>query len=144
MTFEEVLAEWEIDSPIDETKLIQASVDSGRLHHKYLKMFAEARMALHHMKAQYKLLQGLKYSYYSGDLDAQTLKEHGWEQWSKKIPRPDLQTYVDADEQVVRATLKLAKQQELVDVLNEILKHLSNRSYNITNAINMKKFLAGD
>ncbi len=143
MTIDEVLAHWANDSQIDETNLIQTSLEIGKLHSKYVGLYTETKLALHTLTAKFKNLSRLKFEYYSGDLDQETLKAQNWPQWSKRVARPDLQTYVDSDEQIVKATLTLAKQQELVDLLKEILKIVHNRSFHINNAIAMKKFLAG-
>jgi len=90
-----------------------------------------------------KELRKLKYQYYDGTLDKYELDEHGWEPNPLKILRGDLKDYVDADKDVIDYNLKLAYAKEKVDLLENIIRSLNTRGYNIKSAIDWEKFKVG-
>jgi hypothetical protein len=54
-----------------------------------------------------------------------------------------MQHHVDADTDMIELNLKMAYQQESVDVLDSIMKEINSRQWNIRNAIEWRKFENG-
>ena len=78
-----------------------------------------------------------------GTLDVETLKEYNWEPNPMKILKSDVSMYIEADQPMQELQMKVELQQEKVDFLESIIKHLPNRGFNIKSAIEWTKFQHG-
>jgi hypothetical protein len=143
MTLDEIFANWSEDSCIDKTELDSESLKIPLLHSKYLKIFTTERLSLHRLEAEYKTLFKLKSEYFSGSLDMDTIKEHGWEPNPKLILKSDLSMHIEADQEIQKLSLKIGLQREKVSTLDSILKTIGNRGFQISNAINYMKLMNG-
>jgi hypothetical protein len=143
MKIEELFEEWEKDCHIDKTELGDESIRIAKLHSKYLKWMFEERLRLKKMDAEFKQLKLEKYEFYTqGPTKEQ--KDKGWELPSKGIIlKQDLNMYMDADKDVIDYSLKIGLQQEKAQLLEDIIKSLNNRGYNISAAITWAKFTMG-
>jgi len=62
----------------------------------------------------------------------------------KKIRDKDtMQKYLDADERLSSTSLKIEYYETMLNYLENILKQVSNRTYQIKNAVEVMKFQAG-
>ena len=62
----------------------------------------------------------------------------------KKIRDKDtMQKYLDADERLSSSNLKIEYYETMLNYLESILKQISNRTYQIKNAVEVMKFQAG-
>lgn len=143
MTLDEIHEMWESDSDIDRTELGEESLRIGKLHSKYFKVFSVERMRLRQYEQQYRQLYKLRYDYYMGTLDVETLREYGWQPNPLKILKTDIPTHIDADRPLGDLQMKIDLQKEKVDLLESIIKHLPNRGFNIKSAIEWAKFQHG-
>jgi len=144
MKLDEVFGQWKKDSKIDRNDLTGESLRISELHWKYLQIYTSEKLVFNRKNADYKILFRLKFEYYLGTLSDEELKEKGWEPNPLRIIRQDLQTYIDADKDIVQANLMLLQQEEKVSALENIIKSINNRSYNINNALNDIKFKNGE
>jgi hypothetical protein len=71
------------------------------------------------------------------------LKENGWEQFDLHIIRTDMDRLIEADDQVIRQKLKVEYQREKVNYLENIIKIINNRQWNIRSIIDWTKFANG-
>lgn len=143
MRLEELHNLWEEDSKIDRTELGEESLKIPMLHSKYFKLFSAERMALKQQESQYKLMYRIRYEYYMGTLDPETLKEYQWEPNPMRILKTDVPLYLDADEHLLKIQRSVDLQKEKVDFLESIIKQLPNRGFNIKSAIEFMKFQHG-
>jgi hypothetical protein len=60
-----------------------------------------------------------------------------------KILRSDVNNYVEADSEVINLTLKIGIQQEKLELLESVIKSLTNRGFNIKAAIDFERFKVG-
>ena len=60
-----------------------------------------------------------------------------------KILRSDVNNYIEADDEVINLTLKIGVQQEKTELLESIIRSLTNRGFNIKAAIEFEKFKVG-
>ena len=51
--------------------------------------------------------------------------------------------HMDADKDIINMNLKIAVQQEKVDVLDQIIRHINNRGYLIKSSLDWEKFKVG-
>jgi hypothetical protein len=57
--------------------------------------------------------------------------------------KDDLKIYLEADEKISKIRLKIDYYDTMLKYLEEILKQISNRTYQIKNAIEWRRFTAG-
>ncbi len=82
-----------------------------------------------------------RYEYFSGKADPDVYIDNPF---PKKIRDKDtMQKYLDADEKLSEASLKIEYYEVMINYLDSILKQISNRTYQIKNSIEWHKFQAG-
>jgi hypothetical protein len=143
MKFDDIMMMWEQDSKMDKTELGDESLKIPLLHHKYYKLFVEEGLLLKKLEQDYKSMYKLKYEYYMGVLDQETLTEMNWEPNSLKILKQDLSIYTDADQDLQRIQAKIDIQKQKLSFLESAIKTVSNRGYLIKNAIDWERFKVG-
>ena len=143
MKLDEIFNQWEQDSQINQSQLNNVSAETPKLHHKYYKMFSAERLNLRKLETDYKSLFLLKYEYYMGTLDYETLVERNWPPNPKKILRTDISMYIDADADIVNLTLKIALQKEKIQLLESIIDSLQKRGFIVKNIIDWNRFQQG-
>lgn len=143
MKLEEIYDEWAKDSKLDRTELGSIALNVPQLHHKYFKMFSHERILLRKLEQDMKKLKKLKWEYYTGVLDHETLKEYKWEPFPQKILKQDVPTYIESDSDIITLNLKTAIQQEKVLVLESIVKSVMNLGFHVKSAIDWEKFKTG-
>lgn len=143
MTLDEIFEEWSGDTQIDHTELGNAALSLAKLHHKYYQILSRERLLAKKLEAELKQLKLEKTEFYQ-DGPTQEQIDKGWKLPAKgRILRSDVGNYIDSDGDVVAAQLKLAYQNEKVDLLQDIIKTISNRGFHIKSAIDWERFKVG-
>ena len=144
MKIEDIIGMWQEDVKIDETELSRESLNIPLLHGKYLKHFSDERLKLRALKMKQKQLHQRLMDYYRGDLNnPEDLAELGREPYPFKRLKNEVSYYVESDSEMVQLNTKIAYQQEMVDVLEEILKAVNTRGFVIKNSLDFLKFTSG-
>ena len=144
MKIENIISMWQEDVKIDETELSRESLNIPLLHGKYLKHFSDERLKLRALKMKHKQLSTRLSDYYRGDLNnPEDLAELGREPYQFKRLKQEVSHYVDSDSEMVQLNTKVAYQQELVDILEEIIKAINTRGYVIKNSLDFLRFTSG-
>ena len=143
MKLEEIFGEWEKDSKVDRTELGDVALNIPKLHHKYFKLFSHERLLLRKLEQDMKKLKKLKWEYYTGVLDQESLEEMKWEPFLQKILKQDVPTYIDSDSDIITLNLRIAVQQEKIDALDSIIKSVMNLGFQVKSAIDWEKFKTG-
>lgn len=143
MDIETLYAEWAKDGEIDQANISKSTTDIPKLHNKYFRWYVEEGLKLKKLKAEYKILVKLKNEYYRGELDDEELRQHGWKPQPLKILRTDVPQYIEADSDVVKLSLKIGFQEEIVAYLESIIKHISNRNFLLKTIVDWEKFRTG-
>lgn len=143
MTLDEIHEQWSKDSKIDRDELADESIKIPQLHSKYLKMYSYERLRLKNIEFEYKALCKLKNEYYSGTIADEDLREKGWEPNPLKILKSDIQMYIDADADVIELLQRKAMQQEKVDTIDNIIRSINTRGFQIKNAVDWIRFTNG-
>tara|TARA_R100000005_G_C4955979_1_gene174499 strand:- start:56 stop:493 length:438 start_codon:yes stop_codon:yes gene_type:complete len=144
MKIEDIISMWQEDVKIDETELSRESLNIPLLHGKYLKHFSDERLKLRALKMKHKQLSTRLADYYRGDLNnPEDLAELGREPYQFKRLKQEVSHYVDSDSEMVQLNTKVAYQQELVDILEEIIKAINTRGYVIKNSLDFLRFTSG-
>ena len=141
MNLETIQSMWEKDSQIDKDNLHDESLKIPALHAKYHEMFNTILLLRKRAEQQRKNIRHARYEYYSGKADPEVYIENPF---PKKIRDKDTMTkYMDADEKLSESSLKIDYYDTMLSYIESILKQLSNRTYQIKNAIEWQKFIAG-
>lgn len=143
MKLEEISQEWVKDSKIDTTELDIESIKIPQLHSKYLKIYFEERRKLKALEFQSKELFLNKYEYYHGRLSDEELQQLNWEPFMKRLMKNEVDLYLESDKDIIQTNMRIVNQKEKLDMLEEILKNLNQRNFQIKNAIDWKKFTQG-
>ena len=143
MQLDEIFELWKKDSEIDRTELGEASTNIPKLHYKYYKLFAQERLKLRKLEAEYKALYKDKWEYFQGNMSEEDLEANGWEPNPLRILKSDLNTYIDSDTDIIKQTSKMDYQKEKISFLENIIRSINNRGFQIKNAIDWEKFKVG-
>lgn len=134
---------WSQDCQINHMELSEESLKLPKLHAKYLNIMTQERLTLRKLEEDRKTLVKLKHDYYRGIMPEEDLKENGWTPFQLSVLKSDIPLYLDADQDIIKLNLRIATQQEKVDVLEQIIRTIHNRGYLIKNAIEWEKFKVG-
>lgn len=133
----------EQDMQIDDLNLDLESLKTPQLHGKYLNILHDESLMLHKSLIEQKELRRLKWEYYLGKLDEETLKHKGWEPFGLKILRTDIDVYLESDKDLLKLEARIHYQREKVKYIESVLQGLGRRGWDIKSAIEWKKFMSG-
>jgi hypothetical protein len=141
---EELIEEWKKDSPVDLTEPSRELIRIPILHSKYLEILTQQNMIVKSLTKDYNRLRRVKWEYYSGDLNnAEDLDRLGWDPIPKKIYKPDMPMWMDADEDLNKILLRKELHEEMVDFCKSVLKELNSRTYQVRSIIDWERFTTG-
>ena len=141
INLEKIQSMWQEDCKIDIDNMHEESIKIPQLHSKYHEVMNN--LILLRTKAQkiQKNVRHERYEYYSGKADPEVYER---EPFPKKVRDKDaLIRYMDADDRVSDANLKVEYYDVMINYTESILKQISNRTYQIKNSIEWHKFQAG-
>ena len=138
---EKIQEMWERDSIIDPDNLHTESLNIPTLHAKYYDIYNNIILLKKKAEQQKRNIRHQKYEYYTGKADQDVYIENPF---PKKIRDKDtLQKYMDADESLSKASLKVEYYDVMLSYLQDILKMIHNRTYQIKNSIEFQRFASG-
>ena len=140
MIIDEITEMWIADSKIDDVELDTESLKIPSLHAKYLKILYQQKLKLKSLIIKKKTLNRVLSEYYKGDLNhPEDLKELGREPWQRTVLKQDLPSYIDSDDDMIKLLTKISYQEEVVSLLEDIIKNINNRGFQIKNGIDWRK-----
>ena len=132
---------WEKDSQIDPDNLHQESLNIPILHAKYFEVYNNILLLRARADQHKKNIRHSRYEYFTGKADPEVYIE---EPFGKKIrDKETMQKYLDADEKLSNAGLKVQYYDVMIKYLEDIIKSIHNRTFQIKNAIEYMKFQSG-
>jgi hypothetical protein len=143
MTFDDLKAMVQKDIQLDQTQLDQESARTPQIHNKYLLFFMEEKLSLSRMTSELDILRKKKWLYFSGKMTQEELDKEGWDQFDLHILKQDVDRLIDADDQTIKQRLKVDYQREKVNYLENVIKIINNRQWNIRSIIDWAKFTNG-
>jgi hypothetical protein len=143
MKLVDIMMEWENDSHMDSSELAKESLRIPLLHHKYYRLFVQEGLLQKKLEQDFKTLYRLKYEYFMGVLDQDTMAERGWSPNPLKILKQDLSIYIDSDTEMQAIQAKIDIQKQKLSFLESAIKTITNRGFLIKNAIDWEKFKSG-
>ena len=143
MKRELIYEEWSKDSEIDMTDLGNEAIKIPKLHHKYFQVYSSEKLLLRKYEAEMKTLKLAKYEFYTQGPSKET-QERGWVLPARgMILKQEMPMYIEGDQDIINLSLRIGMQQEKVELLESIIKSLTNRGFQIKSAIDWNKFTMG-
>lgn len=141
MTLDEIQSMWKKDSEMDQDLLCEESLRVPQLHMKYHELFNTYYMMKKENEYKLKTMIRDKWKYYKGKAPKELYKEMPFD--LKLTTKEEITMFIDADEDVQKASYKLDYIEQILSYLESILKMVNNRSYQIKNAIEWERFKSG-
>ena len=141
MNLDKIQEMWEKDALIDPDNLHDESLKIPQLHAKYYTVYNTITLLREKAREQYNKVRLERHNYYTGKAPAEVYIE---EPFGYKVREKDaIQRYMDADEKVQKIDLKIRYYDTSLKFLEEIIKNVSNRTFQIKYAIDWYIFQAG-
>ena len=140
MTFDELTQLAEKDLKINDTELDLESLKTPALHNKYSKFHNQYINLLKKTEQDRDRLLREKWEYYTGKSDPSVYQA---KPFNLKILKQDVDKYLKADEEIIKLEQKVTYIQSVVDYLDKTIRIISNRTFQIKNAIEWRKFTSG-
>jgi hypothetical protein len=128
------------DLKINDTELDLESLKTPQLHNKYMKHLTKFKLLLTRAEDEYRTIKREKWEYYTGKSDPAVYQ---LKPFNLKILKQDVDKYIEADEEIQKATQKVKYLETVVDFLDRTIRQISNRTFTIKNAIDWRKFTSG-
>ena len=141
MNLEQIQEMWEKDSKIDPDNLHDESLKIPQLHSKYYTLYNTITLLRERAREQYAKGRLERYNYYTGKATAEVYAE---EPFPYKVREKDaIQRHLEADDKMNKVDMKIKYYDIMLKFLEEVIRAVSNRTYQIKNAIEWNKFQAG-
>ena len=141
MTLDQIQEMWERDATIDPDNLHDESLKIPQLHSKYYTIYNTITLLREKARTSYSKIKLERFNYYTGKASAEVYAE---EPFPYKVREKDaIQRHLDADEKLSTIDLKIRYYDTTLKFLEEIIRAVSNRTYQIKNAIEWQKFQSG-
>lgn len=138
-----ILQTWKEDSVIDDVDVDKTSANIPLLHGKYVQELSLNRRKLKALQLKRRQLYSELRKYYLGRCDDIDLSKLKRDQFLVKILNSEVDTYINADKEMIELDSLIAITDDTVDVLTEIMKSINSRNYTISNIINHRKLILG-
>ena len=141
MNLEKIQEMWQKDSFIDPDNLHDESLKIPQLHSKYYTVYNTITLLREKAREQYSKIRLERYNFYTGKAEPEVYVE---EPFPYKVREKDaIQRHLDADERLNKIDMKIRYYDTTLKFLEEIIKNVSNRTFQIKNAIEWNRFQAG-
>ena len=141
MNLEQIQDMWQKDSVIDPDNLHDESLKIPQLHSKYYTIYNTITLLREKARTQYTKIKLERYNYYTGKAEPEIYEK---DPFPYKVREKDaIQRHLEADERLTTIDLKIRYYDATLKFLEEIIKNVSNRTYQIKNAIEWNRFQAG-
>jgi hypothetical protein len=132
---------WREDARIDPDDLHNESLKIPELHAKYYEIFTNLLLLKKNCEENKKRIRHEKYEYYTGKAEAETYIQNPLD---KKVrDKEHLQSCLNADTDVSKINIKIEIYEVSLAFLQDIIKMLHNRSFQIKNSIDSQKYISG-
>ena len=141
MNLEQIQEMWEKDARIDPDNLHDESLKIPQLHSKYYTIYNTITLLREKARESYNRIRLERHNYYTGKAPAE---EYVKEPFPYKVREKDaIQRHMDADERMSTINMKIKYYDVILKFLEEIIRNVSNRTYQIKNAIEWQQFQSG-
>lgn len=147
--FDKLREEWTQDSAVDfQFKNKQYSTDLGQLaldipfqHNKYLQHYTDISQIKTSLEFEIKKIIREKREYYSGEADARVYAEKPF--GSRIQTSEKMKTYLESDDDIIAVEAKIKYLEQMLYWLDQVMRQITNRGFQIKSAIDWEKFING-
>jgi hypothetical protein len=144
MKLSDLQESWAEDCKIDEMNLGRESARTPNLHAKYLNFLTSTKLNLRKSESDYFNIRRLKYRYYRGELTQEELTDNGWMQWQGNKPlKNEMDEFLQCDKELIELQDKIEYFKTVLYQLEQIIRSLNSRTWDIKNCIEWNKFTNG-
>ena len=141
MNLDKIQEMWERDANIDPDNLHNESLKIPQLHSKYYTVYNTISLLREKARESYNRIRLERHNYYTGKAPAEVYAE---DPFPYKVREKDaIQRHMEADEKLNVIDMKIKYYDVTVKFLEEIIRNISGRTYQIKNAIEWQKFQSG-
>ena len=141
MDLDKIQEMWERDAVIDPDNLHEESLKIPQLHSKYYTIYNTITLMRERAREQHSKIKLERYNFYTGKAPAEVYAE---EPFPYKVREKDaIQRHMEADEKLSTVDMKIRYYDVTLKFLEEIIRNISGRTYQIKNAIEWQKFQSG-
>ena len=140
MTLEELKHIVSKKLPINQDHLDTEALKNQELYAEFIDYKTNFEFLLAKAKGDYKRLYREKWEYYTGKADPSVYQ---LKPFNLKILKQDVDKYLKSDDEVIKLESKVTYIQNIVDYLEKTIRIISNRTFQIKNAIEWRKFTSG-
>ena len=132
---------WSKDAQIDQDNLHDEAAKIPSLHAKYFDLYNNIKLLRERSVTKDNKVRLERWNYYAGKADPEVYEK---EPFPYKVREKDaIKRYMDADDKVQQTTLKIKYYDVMLTYLEDIIKQVGNRSYQLKNIIDWHNFRAG-
>ena len=141
MNLETIQSMWSKEAQIDQDNLHDEEAKITSLHAKYFDLYNNIKLLRERSLTVDNKVRLERWNYYSGKSDPEVYQA---EPFPYKVREKDaIKRYMDADEKVQQSTLKIRYYDVMLTYLEDIIKQVGNRSYQLKNIIDWHNFRSG-
>lgn len=148
ISLDDILGYWKKDSVIDENALDDATVDTSKMHAKYLELFSLSKLQLKKKELELENMKKLKWLYYTGKMTQAEMDQRGWPydpfNGMTKPLKSEMDMYYNTDSDIVKIKMTIEYQKTIIETLEEIMGNIRWRHTCIKNILEFRKFTTGN
>jgi hypothetical protein len=144
MKLSELTEEWTKDAPINATNLGHEAARVPILHAKYITVLSKTKLQLRKAESDYLNTRRLKYKYFRGEMTKQELEDENWSQYQGNKPlKNEMDEFLQVDPDLIILQDKIEYFKTVMFQLEQIIRSLNSRTWDIKNSIEWTKFTNG-
>jgi|TARA_Y200000002_G_scaffold368047_1_gene360691 hypothetical protein len=137
MNLETIQSMWEKDSQIDQIKIHDEAAKIPSLHAKYWDVYNTLKLLREKAKTQESSIRLERYNYYTGKSSPEVYEA---EPFPYRVREKDvIKQHLDADKRLQEITLKIKYYDVMLTYLEDIVRQINNRSYQLKNIIDWQQ-----
>lgn len=140
MPIEQLEREAEVDMELRVDRTEVDAANTPTIYNKYHKQYRFVQTEIHQLEGVLKQIRFKKWLYYSGKARPRVYEEKPLD---LKILKPDVNKFIDADEEVVELTTHIELLEMKKNFISDKLKVIAGRSYLISNIVKTIEFKHG-
>ena len=141
MNLEKLQELWKTDCQIDTDLYCEESIKIPQLHQRYLEFYNTYSLMKKEKEGTLTALKKDKWLYYKGKASSQIYKEMPFD--LKLTTKEEIWMFIDADEDVRKLRYKIDYIDQVLYFLENVLKQINTRNFQIKNAIEWTKWKEG-
>ena len=147
--FDKLKEDWAEDSHVDfqfknkqySADLAQLALDIPYQHNKYLNHYTDISQIKTSLEFEIRKLVRDKREYYGGEADAKVYAEKPFGNSIKTSEK--MKVYLESDQEIINLEAKIKFLDQMLYWLDQVMKQISNRGFQVKSAIEWEKFING-